>query len=162
VVEAIHRIDALGVKGLGPAVANLLYFIHPTLVCPFNTAIVNGYNALAGAKVKLGRWDNYLSMREGVIRLNDALRQLLSNDLGAIAGLLFDIGSGRYPVPPPATDAAAAAAWEADLQKVREESAAARKAWTVAQGERRHPYGDAGLPAGSRPRPGLPGLDRRE
>ncbi len=133
VVEAIHRIDALGIKGLGPAVANLLYFIHPTLVCPFNTAIVNGYNALTGAKVKLGRWDNYLSMREGVIRLNDALRQLLSNDLGAIAGLLFDIGSGRYPVPPPATDAAAAAAWEADLQKVREESAAARKAWTVAQ-----------------------------
>ena len=32
VVEAIHRIDALGIKGLGPAVANLLYFIHPTLV----------------------------------------------------------------------------------------------------------------------------------
>ena len=133
VVEAIHRIDALGIKGLGPAVANLLYFIHPTLVCPFNTAIVNGYNALTGAKVKLGRWDNYLSMLEGVIRLNDAHRQLLSNDLGAIAGLLFDIGSGRYPVPPLATDAAAAAAWEADLQKVREESAAARKAWTVAQ-----------------------------
>ena len=29
VIEAIHRIDAVGIKGLGPAVANLLYFIQP-------------------------------------------------------------------------------------------------------------------------------------
>lgn len=133
VVHAIRTIDALAIKGLGPAVANLLYFIHPTLVCPFNTAIVNGYNALTGAKVKLGRWDNYLSMREGVLRLNDAHRKLLSNDLGAIAGLLFDIGSGRYPVPPASTDLAGLAAWQEDLQRVREESAAARKAWKEAQ-----------------------------
>jgi type II restriction enzyme len=133
VVQAIRRIDALGIKGLGPAVANLLYFIHPTLVCPFNTAIVNGYNALTGAKVKLGRWDNYLSMREGVIRLNEAHRQQLSNDLGAIAGLLFDIGNGRYPLPPAADDAAGTAAWEADLERVREESAAAHKAWIRTQ-----------------------------
>jgi type II restriction enzyme len=35
-------------------VANLLYFLHPTLVPPFNTAIVNGYNKLTGGKVKLG------------------------------------------------------------------------------------------------------------
>lgn len=133
VLEAIRRIDSLAIKGLGPAVANLLYFIHPTLVCPFNTAIVNGYNALTGAKVKLGRWDNYLTMREGVIRLNDAHRQLLSNDLGAFAGLLFDIGSGRYPLPPAAGDNDAAQAWQADLAKVREESAAAGKAWAKAQ-----------------------------
>jgi type II restriction enzyme len=133
VLEAIHRIDALGIKGLGPAVANLLYFIHPTLVCPFNTAIVNGYNALTGAKVKLGRWDNYLSMREGVIRINQGHRQLLSNDLGAIAGLLFDIGGGRYPLPPAASDAAGTAAWRADLERVREESAAAQKSWQKAR-----------------------------
>lgn len=57
IVEAIHRIDALAIKGLGPAVANLLYFIHPTLMCPFNTAIVKGFNALTGGNVKLGRWD---------------------------------------------------------------------------------------------------------
>lgn len=133
VVHAIRRIDALSIKGLGPAVANLLYFIHPTLVCPFNTAIVNGYNALTGARVKLGRWDNYLSMREGVIRLNEAHRQQLSNDLGAIAGLLFDIGSGRYPLPPAADDLDRTAAWKADLERVREESAAARKAWIRTQ-----------------------------
>lgn len=63
VVEAIHRIDALQIKGLGPAVANLLYFIHPTLVVPFNTAIVRGYNAVTGSNVKRGRWDHYLCVR---------------------------------------------------------------------------------------------------
>lgn len=127
-VSAIRRIDAHAIKGLGPAVANLLYFIHPTLVCPFNTAIVKGYNALTGAKVKLGRWDNYLSMREGVIRMNNTYRQHLSNDLGAIAGLLFDVGLDRYPVPPSAGDVRDTAAWEADLRRVRQESAAAQKA----------------------------------
>ena len=132
VVEAIRRIDALQIKGLGPAVANLLYFIHPTLVMPFNTAMVKGYNAVTGGNVKLGRWDHYLSMREGAIRLNQTHRIQLSNDLGAIAGLLFDIGSGRYAAPPREDDAAALQAWEADLQKVREESAAVQKAWAAA------------------------------
>jgi type II restriction enzyme len=132
VLDAIRRIDALSIKGLGPAVANLLYFIHPTLLVPFNTAIVNGYNALAGSNVKLGRWDHYLSMREGILRLNADHRKLLSNDLGAVAGLLFDIGSGRYPAPP-RNDEAAVAAWQADLARVREESAGAQKALQLAE-----------------------------
>src|SRR3546814_3666939 len=46
VVAGIHAIDRQKIKGLGPAVANLLYFLHPTLVPPFNTAIVKGYNAV--------------------------------------------------------------------------------------------------------------------
>lgn len=129
IVEAIRRIDALAIKGLGPAVANLLYFIHPTLVPPFNTAIVNGFNALTGSKVKLGRWDHYLSMRDGLLRLNQRYRNQLSNDLGAIAGLMFDVGAGRYAAPPPGDDAASLRAWEADLQRVREENAAAQKQW---------------------------------
>jgi type II restriction enzyme len=133
VVAAIRRLDSLAIKGLGPAVANLLYFVHPTLVCPFNTAIVAGYNAVTGGKVKLGRWDHYLTMREGVLRLNEAHRGELSNDLGAVAGLLFDIGSGRYAAPPRADDRAQMMAWEADLQRVREESAAVQKAWQQAQ-----------------------------
>jgi type II restriction enzyme len=133
IVEAIHRIDERQIKGLGPAVANLLYFIHPTLVVPFNTAIVRGYNAVTGSNVKLGRWDHYLSMREGVIRLNAEHRGLLSNDLGAVAGLLFDVGSGRYDPPPRTDDPAYARAWEADLQKVREESAAQRKQLAAAR-----------------------------
>lgn len=131
IVEAIQRIDTLKIKGLGPAVANLLYFIHPTLLMPFNTAIVRGYNAVTGGNVKLGRWDHYLSLRDGAIRLSAAHRGQLSNDFGAIAGLLFDIGNGRYTAPPRADDASALKAWEADLQKVREESAAAQKQWAT-------------------------------
>lgn len=80
-IAAICRIDAMAIKGLGPAVANLLYFIRPTLLPPFNTAIVNGFNAVTGANVELGRWDHYLSMREGIIRLNEHHRTQLSNDL---------------------------------------------------------------------------------
>jgi type II restriction enzyme len=133
IVQAIRQIDSLAIKGLGPAVANLLYFVHPTLVPPFNTAIVSGYNALTGAKVKLGRWDHYLAMREGILALNQKHRILLSNDLGAIAGLLFDVGSGRYPAPPLEGDAAAEAAWQADLARIREESAAVRKSLASAR-----------------------------
>jgi len=135
IVDAIRRIDALSIKGLGPAVANLLYFIHPTLVPPFNTAIVNGYNALTGSKVKLGRWDHFLTMREGIARLNADHRSLLSNDLGAVAGLLFDIGSGRYAAPPTGDDASLKALWQADLGRVREESNAAQKRWLADQSE---------------------------
>lgn len=127
VLAAIRQLDSRQIKGLGPAAANLLYFLHPTFVPPFNTAIVNGYNALTGAKVKLGKWSEYLAMREGILRLNAEHRDLLSNDLGAIGGFLFDIGSERYPAPPHDGDQAARAAWEADLTKVREEGAAAVK-----------------------------------
>lgn len=131
VVEAIRRIDERQIKGLGPAVANLLYFIHPTLVVPFNTAIVRGYNALTGSNVKLGRWDHYLSMREGVLRLNAEHRARLSNDLGAVAGLLFDVGSGRYEAPPLTGEGKSTQDWEADLRKVREETAAQHKQWAA-------------------------------
>lgn len=106
---------------------------------PFNTAIVNGYNALTGAKVKLGKWEEYLALREGVLRLNTEQRALLSNDLGAAAGLLFDLGSGRYAPPPRDGQDAAMRAWEADLAKVREETAAAKKALDAArEGDRSH------------------------
>jgi type II restriction enzyme len=131
VIDAIRRLDGQRVKGLGPAVANLLYFIHPTLVVPFNTAIVRGYNALTGSNVKLGRWDHYLSMREGVMRLNADHRSRLSNDLGAVAGLLFDVGSGRFDAPPRERDLDAVQAWQADLARVREETAAQHRQWAL-------------------------------
>ncbi len=139
VLAAIRQLANKQIKGLGPAAANLLYFLHPTIVPPFNTAIVNGYNALTGAKVKLGKWDEFLAMRQGILALNAEYRDLLSNDLGAIGGLLFDVGSGRY-TPPPRVDAAGArAAWEADLAKVREENAKAAKAAAVErEGDRTH------------------------
>ena len=94
---------------------------------------MRGYNAVTSGNVKLGRWDHYLSMREGALRLNAEHRSHLSNDLGAVAGLLFDIGSGRYAAPPRNDDVNARSAWEADLQKVRGESAAAEKQWATAR-----------------------------
>jgi type II restriction enzyme len=123
VITAIRTLDAHKVKGLGPAAANPLYFLHPTLVPPFNTAIVKGYNLLTGANVKLGRWEEYLAMRQGVLALNIRFRDLLSNDLGAIAGFLFDLGMGRYELPPPADDAAALARWRQDLETIRSDGA---------------------------------------
>lgn len=133
VLNAIRKLDERRVKGLGPAAANLLYFLHPTIIPPFNTAIVKGYNTLTGSKVKLGKWDEYLAMRAGILRINEEHRSLLSNDLGAVAGLLFDIGIGRYAAPPREDDAAATAAWQADLARVRDDSAATRKTIREAQ-----------------------------
>ena len=139
IVSAIRMLDEQRIKGLGPAAANLLYFLHPTHVPPFNTAIVKGYNALTGANVKLGRWDEYLAMREGILRLNRQYRDLLSNDLGAVGALLFDVGSGRYPAPPREGDAAERTRWEADLAAVREQSAKERRAAEAArEGDRTH------------------------
>ncbi|HVV85896.1 MAG TPA: type II restriction endonuclease [Kofleriaceae bacterium] len=128
VVGAIHALDRHAIKGVGPAAANLLYFLHPTLVPPFNTAIVKGYNAVTGGKIKLGKWADYLAMRAGMMRIVDEHRDLLSNDLGAVAGLLFDVGQGRYPAPPLGDDPAAHGAWERDLAAVRAEAAAAQRA----------------------------------
>lgn len=139
VLAAIRRLDERRIKGLGPAAANLLYFLHPTIIPPFNTAIVNGYNLLTGAKVKLGSWEEFLAMREGILRLNDSHRALLSNDLGAIGGLLFDIGSERYSPPPLESDAKSREAWERDLAKVRELNANEQKQLQeVREGDRTH------------------------
>lgn len=122
ILSGIRTIDKLKIKGLGPAVANLIYFLHPTHVSPFNTAIVNGYNAVTGSKVKLGSWEHYLAMREGVLALNTRYRDLLSNDLGAIAGFLFDVGTGRYPAPPQDGEDLSASGWEARLAEARAEA----------------------------------------
>ena len=132
VLSAIHALDSVKVKGLGPASANLLYFLHPTWVPPFNTAIVKGYNALTGANVKLGRWDEYLAMRRGVVELNTTYRHLLSNDYGAVGGFLFDVGCGRYPLPQ-RDGSDALDAWRRDLEAVRADAAALSKASLVAR-----------------------------
>ena len=132
VVEAIRTLERATIKGLGPAAANLLYFLHPTIAPPFNTAIVRGYNALTGADVRLGRWEQYLAMRRGILSLNAEFRNLLSNDLGAVAGFLFDCGSGRYPIPV-RTGSDAIDAWRTDLEQVRNETAAESKAAATAR-----------------------------
>ena len=94
VLAEMSRLGQAAIKGLGPSVANIVYFLHPTLVPPFNTAIVNGFNTLFGAKQKLGSWASYLAMREAIVRVNDE-QPGLSKDLGAFGGLLFEIGSNR-------------------------------------------------------------------
>jgi type II restriction enzyme len=95
IVREILKLNGKTIKGLGPAVASILYFLHPTLVPPFNTAIVNGFNALFADKQKLGSWESYLRMREVIIKTNEQYKRALSNDLGAFSGLLFDLGAGK-------------------------------------------------------------------
>jgi len=92
IIKAIIHLDDQKIKGLGPAVASILYFLHPEIIPPFNTAIVNGFNHLFKDKVKLGSWPEYLRMREVINEVNRQYKNTLSKDLGAFAGLLFDIG----------------------------------------------------------------------
>ena len=98
IIKEIIRLDSLKIKGLCPAVASILYFLHPTLIPPFNTAIINGYNFLFKDKKKLGSWSEYLKLREVVVDTNIQQRSELSSDLGAIAGLLFEIGTQKLIV----------------------------------------------------------------
>jgi len=89
----IIKLDEKKIKGLGPAVASILYFLHPTIIPPCNTAIVRGFNTLFDDKVKLGSWSEYLRMREVIIQQNRQYKNDLSTDLGAFSGLLFEIGA---------------------------------------------------------------------
>ena len=43
------------IRGLGAAVANILYFLEPSIFPPFNTAIVDDYNYLTKSKIRLGK-----------------------------------------------------------------------------------------------------------
>ena len=94
-IREILTLDDRRIKGLGPAVANILYFLHPTHMPPFNTAMLNGFNAVFEDNKKLGSWTAYLEMREILLRANEDMQPALSKDLGAISGLLFDVGVGK-------------------------------------------------------------------
>lgn len=91
-IKEIIHLDQRKIKGLGPAVANILYFLHPEILPPFNTAMVNGFNHLFKDKVKLGSWSEYLRMRAVIIEKNNQHKNILSKDLGAFSGFLFDVG----------------------------------------------------------------------
>ncbi|MES2060531.1 MAG: hypothetical protein V4456_01330 [Bacteroidota bacterium] len=95
IIREIEKLDALKIKGLGPAVASILYFLHPTLIPPFNTAIINGFNYLFKDKKKLGSWSEYLKIREVIMDMNHKYCNELSLDTGAFAGLLFEIGTQK-------------------------------------------------------------------
>jgi type II restriction enzyme len=94
-IREIMQLDKLKIKGLGPAAASILYFLHPTLMPPFNTAILNGYNFLFKDNKKLGSWSEYLKIREVIMNMNRKYGQELSLDTGAFAGLLFEIGTQK-------------------------------------------------------------------
>ena len=98
VIKEIIALDEHKIKGLGPAVANILYFLHPEWIPPFNTAIVRGFNMLFKENIKLGSWTEYLRMRELIITVNSKHNKL-SKDLGAFSGLLFDIGEYQIILP---------------------------------------------------------------
>ncbi len=95
IIKEIIYLDEFKIKGLGPAVASIIYFIHPTIILPFNTAILNGFNHLFKDKKKLGSWSEYLKIREVLIDVNRQHKSEFSLDLGAIAGLMFEIGSQK-------------------------------------------------------------------
>jgi len=96
---AILKLAVEPIKGVGPASGNLLYFLHPTAFPPFNTAIVRGYNLLTGQNLRLGDWQAYLQMREGLLALVQASQGALSRDLGDVSGLCFEIGTARLISP---------------------------------------------------------------
>jgi len=98
IINEIIKLDSYCIKGLGPAVANLIYFIHPTIIPPFNTAIVRGFNAFFERTVKLGSWNNYILLREELIEFNNKYKNHFSKDLGAAAGFLYDIGVGKLVI----------------------------------------------------------------
>jgi len=97
-IKEIIKLDSYHIKWLDPSVANILYFLHPTLMPPFNTASVNGFNAVFDDNKKLGSWEQYLEMRETIIKINEVNRSITSTYLGAISGLLFNIGIGKIPL----------------------------------------------------------------
>jgi len=98
IIKEIIYLDELKIKGLGPAVANILYFLHPEIMPPFNTAMVNGFNDLFKDKVKLGSWKEYLYMREVILEKNNQHKDILSRDLGSFSGFLFDVGVKKIMV----------------------------------------------------------------
>ncbi|MCB2294013.1 hypothetical protein LGK95_10830 [Clostridium algoriphilum] len=52
-LKKIIKLDSYHIKGLGPSEANRLYFLQPTLIPPFNTAILKGFNAIFDDNKKL-------------------------------------------------------------------------------------------------------------
>lgn len=95
VIKEIIKLDSYTIKGLGPAVASIIYFLHPTIIAPSNTAIVKGFNILFKDKKKLGSWEDYLKIREIIADTNNKYQNEFSNDLGAFAGMLYEIGTQR-------------------------------------------------------------------
>ena len=68
----------------------------------------------------------------GILSLNSQYRNLFSNDLGAAAAFLFEVGTGRYPLPERG-NGGSVERWRSDIDHVRAESAASAKAVAAAR-----------------------------
>lgn len=77
-------------------------------------------------------------MRAGMLRLNATHRDVLSNDLGAIAALCFEVGTGRYAAPPLDDDDDARTAWLADLARVIDDTGRNKARVTAQDGDATH------------------------
>ena len=130
------------IKGLRPP--RTFYFIHPTHMHRRSTRPSSKGNALNSARGSGA--GEYLAMREGIPSAQRTHRDLL-NDLGAVGGFLFDVGSGRYP--PQGDDEVARATWQADLAKVRTDCKG-EEADRVGSRQRSNPYGGPRVAAGPR------------
>ncbi len=97
ILAEIIKLEEKNIKGVKSASANILYFLHPTIIPPCNTAIKIGFERLFGEKIG-GSWSDYLKMRAIIIQKNEELKRYFSNDLGAFAGFLFEIGEGNILV----------------------------------------------------------------
>ena len=93
-----------------------------------------------GRTVKLGSWDEYLAMRERHPPAERASTAICCRTISARSPACCSTSAAAATAPPPRDDdAAARAAWEADLARVREESAeAARRASGAREGDRTH------------------------
>jgi len=96
-LKEIIKLDKKNIKGLGPSVASILYFLHPTIFPPCNTAIKDGFGHLFEEKIDCS-WDDYLKMRKVIIQKNKEFKRYFSNDLGAFAGFLYEIGKDNILV----------------------------------------------------------------
>jgi len=96
-LREIVKLDKRNIKGLGPALANILYFLHPTIFPPCNTIIKKGFNHLFEERINCS-WNDYLKMRELIIQKNKEYQKFFSNDLGAFAGFLYEIGKNNILV----------------------------------------------------------------
>ena len=123
VLAEMERLAAKNIKGLKPAVASIVYFLHPTILPPVNTAIFNGFNRLFSQKLKQSSWDSYFTLRETVLSANERFRNELSNDLGAFAGLLYEIGSKRFSLDDRASNGELAKAVKVRHKQVTNEKA---------------------------------------
>jgi hypothetical protein len=76
VLAEISRLAAAQIKGLGPAAANIIYFLHPTIIPPFNTADVIWLRRGGPEIVSAFEIEKSTSIYSGILRMEDLGRSI--------------------------------------------------------------------------------------